>query len=137
MEMKNSIRILVPGLGIAAGLVALSWFFRFDPAIHPFYLKCPFHVLTGWLCPLCGMQRGIHDLLHLEWGNACADNLLLVLLLAAWLFRMGWQFLSAGRKRFPWKAYGPLPFFPVFWLFGGMLFWLLRNLPFFDFLRPG
>ena len=27
-------------------------------------LKCPLYLFTGLQCPLCGMQRAIHELLH-------------------------------------------------------------------------
>jgi len=27
-------------------------------------LKCPLYQITGLQCPLCGMQRAIHELLH-------------------------------------------------------------------------
>src|SRR5690349_2777045 len=35
----------------------------FDPD-HFLFPKCPFHSLTGLLCPGCGSQRALHQILH-------------------------------------------------------------------------
>ena len=33
-------------------------------------LPCPFHVITGLECPLCGSQRMFWALLHGQWAEA-------------------------------------------------------------------
>ena len=48
-----------------------------DPAKVPFP-KCPFRSLTGLLCPGCGSQRGIHQLLHGYIAEAFKLNALLI-----------------------------------------------------------
>ena len=48
-----------------------------DPAKVPFP-KCPFRSLTGFLCPGCGSQRGIHQLLHGHMAEAFKLNALLI-----------------------------------------------------------
>ncbi|MFZ1686189.1 MAG: DUF2752 domain-containing protein [Flavobacteriales bacterium] len=54
------------------------------------YPGCLFRSLTGLLCPGCGSQRALHDLLHLNVSGAFGHNALLVLsiplLLAQWAF---------------------------------------------------
>jgi hypothetical protein len=35
----------------------------FDPASTWWFPSCPFRLLTGWLCPLCGSLRAMHALL--------------------------------------------------------------------------
>ncbi|MBQ8969396.1 MAG: DUF2752 domain-containing protein [Bacteroidaceae bacterium] len=40
-------------------------------------IPCPFHVLTGLNCPLCGTQRLVVALLHGHWGEAFHYNPLL------------------------------------------------------------
>jgi len=48
-----------------------------DPAKVPFP-KCPFRSLTGLLCPGCGSQRGLHQLLYGHAGEAFRLNALLI-----------------------------------------------------------
>ena len=52
----TDMKLLVAGAA-AALLVA------FDPATTWWFPSCPFHALTGWLCPFCGSLRAIHALL--------------------------------------------------------------------------
>ncbi len=42
---------------------------------------CPFHQLTGWLCPGCGATRALFALLHGHLHTAWAANPLLLLAL--------------------------------------------------------
>lgn len=45
----------------------LAWIYWVNPENpESAYLKCPFHWLTGLQCPLCGAQRAVHCLLHLQ-----------------------------------------------------------------------
>lgn len=48
---------------IAAGIGLIILYGLFDPAKGGFP-ACPVRTLTGWLCPGCGSQRAIHQLLH-------------------------------------------------------------------------
>ena len=57
--------------------VALVPLYLFDPSNGGFP-ACPFHALTGYLCPGCGSQRALHDLLHGNVGEAFRHNALLV-----------------------------------------------------------
>lgn len=45
-----------------------------NPYSQTWWLKCPLHVLTGWQCPLCGMQRQLHALMHGQWVEAWRLN---------------------------------------------------------------
>jgi len=48
---------------------------------------CPFKMLTGWNCPLCGGLRMTHDLLHGDFAAAVVDNVYALVglpLLALW-----------------------------------------------------
>jgi hypothetical protein len=65
-------RSALPLLG--AAIVVL---YLFDPSKGGFP-ACPFHALTGYLCPGCGSQRAVHDLLHGNVGKAFRHNALLV-----------------------------------------------------------
>lgn len=58
---------------------------------------CPFHAVTGWLCPGCGGLRMTHDLLHGNVGAAVVDN---VFLLVGLPVLLAWVLLRRrGRKR--------------------------------------
>jgi hypothetical protein len=70
----------VLGLGAATALVAV-----FDPATTWWFPSCPFHALTGWLCPLCGSLRAVHALLHGSPAAALRFNPITIAGLGAWL----------------------------------------------------
>jgi len=53
---------------------AVIFYFLFDPSEYWFFPDCPLHFLTGLECPLCGLQRMIHHLLHGQIGPAFKDN---------------------------------------------------------------
>lgn len=49
---------------------------------------CPFKMLTGWNCPLCGGLRMTHDVLHGDFAAAVTDNVYALVglpILALWL----------------------------------------------------
>ena len=62
---------------VASLLIAALILFLFDPEKGGFP-GCPFRSLTGLLCPGCGSQRAVHDILHLRMGQAFKHNALLV-----------------------------------------------------------
>lgn len=68
-------------LVLAVGALLLA----FDPATTWWFPSCPFHALTGWLCPLCGSLRALHALLLGAPVAALAFNPLAIVGLIAWL----------------------------------------------------
>jgi hypothetical protein len=57
---------------------------------HPglMFPVCPFRLLTGWNCPLCGTIRMTHDVLHGDMVAAITDNVFLLAgipMLAGWI----------------------------------------------------
>jgi hypothetical protein len=72
-------------LTVALALGAAVPLAVFDPATTWWFPSCPFHALTGWLCPLCGSLRAVHALLTGGLAAALAFNPLTTLGLAAWL----------------------------------------------------
>jgi hypothetical protein len=71
-------------LGAAVGYVGLV-----DPhKAGSVYPVCPFRLLTGWNCPLCGGLRMTHDVLHADLAAAINDNIVLLVcipVLAGWI----------------------------------------------------
>ena len=76
---------------MAAGLLCflLSYLWLFDPA-EGGYLVCPFHWVTGWLCPGCGIQSAFYALLHGRLGEAFTHNGLFVFSLPALVIQWGY-----------------------------------------------
>lgn len=110
---------------VVGGIVIYTFF---DPAQYVWMPKCPFHLLTGWNCPSCGMQRAIHALLHGHFIQAVSYNYFLVacvpyvvaLLMAEvlkWLQR-GNEFIRAVQHPVIARVY-IIMFF---------LWWIIRNL---------
>lgn len=52
-----------------------------DPIKHVWVPKCPFRLLTGWNCPVCGVQRALYALLHGHFHEAWAYNYFLIVCL--------------------------------------------------------
>ena len=121
--------MVTAGLALSAGAIYL---YSFNPVAAGIYPICPFHALTGLHCPGCGTVRALHQLLH---GNVLAAmrlNSFAVIMLppiAYWLVSSGLQFI--GRKPLPSK------FIPAFWIWmllaAILLYWVLRNIPYYPF----
>ena len=105
--------------------------FFMDPADGSFFPPCPFHHLTGLYCPGCGSLRAVHQLLHGNLAAAFGLNPLMVLSLPF----LGYCLISPRVAALTKRAKGG--FIPAFWIWSILiviiLFWILRNLPFYPF----
>lgn len=113
-------RLLV-GFTLIIGVVHL---YLHDPEKGGF-LGCPFRLLTGLLCPGCGSQRAVHDLLHFRVWEAFEHNALLVLSIPLLGLQWGLSRLFPTAK--PLSARNWVVFT---WAFVTMGWGVLRNLPF-------
>lgn len=81
-------RALPVGAAMAGGAV-LGTLFLIDPAERTVFFPCPFRLVTGLDCPLCGGLRMAHDVLHGNLIQAADHNgvalLLVPVLVVAWL----------------------------------------------------
>lgn len=110
----------------ASAVAALFYIGLADPHRAGFlFPPCPFHLLTGWLCPGCGGLRMTHHLLHGDLAAAAVDNVFLLVgppLLAVWLLSRA----RLGRRLMPpaaaavtvtallvWTVIRNLPGFPL------------------------
>lgn len=59
--MKTNLPLAIVAI-VAIGVVVALW--AGNPASEIWPLKCPLFQMTGWQCPLCGMQRAIHEMCH-------------------------------------------------------------------------
>jgi hypothetical protein len=81
-SMAFRARLVSIAFVVTAAAIPLA---TFDPATTWWFPSCPFHALTGWLCPLCGSLRAIHALLTGAPLAALAFNPLTITGLAGWL----------------------------------------------------
>ena len=120
---------LTVGLGL---MLCVAVMFAFNPAnLFPSTL-CPFHALTGFHCPGCGVLRALHQLLR---GNVLAALGLNPLIgLSLPIATYGW--LSQASNHLTKR---PLPkvHIPAYcvWTLAGIViaFWVLRNIPVYPF----
>jgi len=130
-------RILNTGLLLGAILLAVL-FFILDPAKHQIFPRCIFNSVTGYYCPGCGSQRAIHSLLHLDFAGVVSYNFLFIPTFLLVLYHYSHAFLNLT---FEWSLPNILYLRSTPWIIFGvvMLFWILRNIPFYPFsvLAPG
>ena len=73
-----------PAAVAAASLAVAVCLFVAGPAAELWMPACPFHALTGWLCPLCGSTRAVLALTRGDVMQAVSFNPITVVLLMAW-----------------------------------------------------
>jgi hypothetical protein len=64
-----------------AAFGALAMLYWFPPDQFGFYPRCPFHELTGLLCPGCGATRALAAMVHGQVADAFRLNALVMALL--------------------------------------------------------
>ncbi len=117
---------LVGTVGLAAAGVYLA---AADPLRGSVYPVCPFHRLTGWWCPGCGMTRALHHLVTGDVVAALAANVLfpVVLVLGGYLW-LSWVWPAVTGRPVP--SLGRVP--SGVWAGAvavAVVFGVLRNLP--------
>jgi hypothetical protein len=123
--------ILISGaMALGIGLVV----FFFDPTKNHFYPICLFHKYTGLECPGCGATRALYALLHGNVPLALHDNALLVALILLSVVRGGWLLVEKIRGQEGPAFFSPRFLWPL--LVAGVIFGVMRNLPWFSFLSP-
>ncbi|SDG80544.1 Protein of unknown function [Sinosporangium album] len=127
--------VLAP-LGVAAVVSGAALYVRaVDPNEPGHYPGCPFLALTGLLCPGCGGLRAVHALGHGDVAAALGLNALVVLLVPVAGFLWVRWFAQAWRGR-PMRPVAPGPRWLYGFLAAGVVFWIVRNMPFGQLLAP-
>lgn len=124
------------GLAVLGGFAAYGFGLSAVFATTGFGLPCPFRMVTGWQCPLCGGTRLGSALLHGDFVTAFAANpLVLVGLAVLSVLGVLWtvEVLWGPALRFPPRSAAALRRIrPDHWLVVGLVvaaaFVLLRNL---------
>jgi hypothetical protein len=119
---------LPPAAVAAGGLMACAYISAVDPNHSSAYPQCPWKMMTGLDCPMCGATRAVHSLLRGEVVGAMDHNLLFVLLLPVMLYAFAaWTATRLGHPLPPVpinsrKVWIPLAVITV-------VFTVVRNLP--------
>ena len=130
-------KIYTAGLLIGMLLIAVL-FFILDPNEQVIFPRCIFYSFSGYYCPGCGSQRAIHNLLHLNFSGVVQNNILFLPAVLAIIYHYLYSILN---RLFNWRLPNIFYMKNTPWIIFGiiLLFWLLRNLPFYPFsvLTPG
>ena len=98
-----------------------------------FAIFCPFHKFTGLYCPGCGVTRLLFSLIKLDFYQAFRYNplvfILLILGIIYWLIKIICQKFKNINLIIPNKIWYVLLIIVI-------LFGIMRNIPFFDYLGP-
>jgi hypothetical protein len=117
------------GLGIFILALAAGWvFYHYNPSQYSFYPRCLLYAATGRLCPGCGSQRALYQLVHGHFLTACRCNLLLMLTLA-WLAFKGALHVMANRRGTTPPQWLPQSRWYKWLAVAVILFTVLRNFP--------
>ncbi len=136
-EAQNMSRYIKIGLLIAIVALAILFYFL-DPLVHPIFPKCIFHSMTGLHCPGCGSQRAIHSLVHLNFAGVVSNNVLFIPALLMVVYGISIPVINRKfEKNYPNLMKHPKT--PLVILILIILFWIIRNIPFYPFtiLAPG
>lgn len=126
-------------IGLLIGFTGLAvLFFVLDPAKHDLFPRCLFNSITGYYCPGCGSQRAVHSLLHLDFAGVISYNFLFLPAALLIFYHYAHPFLN---RIFKLKLPNVFYFKSTPFIILGVviIFWILRNLPFYPFsvLAPG
>lgn len=126
-------KFLLLGLMLVPTLLII---FAFDPAHTRFFPPCHFKLITGFECPGCGSLRAIHQLLN---GNFLAairlNPLMIIFLFIFFLVLISLLIKNKFTKSF--LSFLSRPYIPLAVLIIILVYWLLRNLPFYPFTLLG
>ncbi|WP_308013194.1 DUF2752 domain-containing protein [Streptomyces beigongshangae] len=111
---------------LVAGTAGAAWLYVTDPHEPGHFLpRCPFHYLTGLLCPACGGTRMVYDLMHGQLAAAWLDNRAL-LLAAPFALALLARWIVAGLRGRRWRP-EPSPRVQGLVVTAAVLWTVLRN----------
>lgn len=128
-------RWLAPG-GAVTALSALTAYTAIrSPYEAGAFPSCVFYAASGWYCPGCGGLRAAHELLHGDIAASLAMNPLVALLVVPLVLGgMAWWIATVAGVHLPRVSLSTR----AAWILPAFLglFWVVRNLPGLEFLRP-
>ena len=115
-------------LFICISLGVLGYFYLYNPSEHKaFFFICPTRLFFNLNCPICGGQRYLHQLLHLNIINAMRANLLVFTLFPYIVYRFIVALVKPFNINLPILHFSP----KIVWTLTifAFLFTVLRNIP--------
>lgn len=117
---------------IFGGLSLALFYFFINPQEVNFLPECPLHATTGFYCPGCGSQHATHQLLNFNIFGALQQNVLYLISLLI----LGYHLIITGintifKKQYFNYIYHPIT--PLVILAIIVVFWILRNIPYYPF----
>lgn len=126
--MKKKLIITLVLLTLLVAYLLLGSYFRI-------YMFCPIKKITGLYCPGCGVTRMCLSILKGNFYQAFRYNPLIFISLPFFLFYYFICLFETHKKR-PSKIRILEPYIWYFLIAIFLVFGILRNIPFFDFLKP-
>jgi hypothetical protein len=117
---------------IFGGLSLAVFYFFINPNEVNYLPECPLYFATGLYCPGCGSQRATHQLLNFNIFGVLQQNVLYFIS----LFVLGYHLIVTGINAFFKKDfynYMYHPKTPLVILAIIIIFWVLRNIPYYPF----
>lgn len=131
---KRMKKYIVIGISIIIWMIPFYIYYKYNPTMPNWAVKCGFHELTSLNCPGCGGQRAIHALLHGHILEALRYNFIYVIGIPFFMYLYFYainEYILKNRKQknnFIFTAkfgFG----FAIFIV----TFFILRNIPIFPF----
>ena len=128
-------RLRAPAGVAAAAVSSLAYIIARNPHAEAIFPPCVLLHTTGLYCPGCGGTRAVYDLASGNVVRALHENAFVVLLVVPpAILGFVWWVLNSWGVRVPRFRISV----PMIWTYVGVLgaFWVVRNLPGFEFLQP-
>ncbi|MCX7547664.1 DUF2752 domain-containing protein [Xanthomarina sp. F1114] len=119
-------------LALLAGSGIITFFYFWNPANNVLFPKCLFYSATNLYCPGCGSQRAIHQILHGHITTGLKFNYLIGFLTLVLSYQL-YVFIVQAYFNKSVKNLLHKPLTTKLILIVVLLFWILRNIPFYPF----
>jgi hypothetical protein len=131
MKQQAVFRWAIVAAAVGAPAVAAVLYLA-EPTDNSWYPRCVLFSLTGIHCPFCGATRCGHALLHGDLAQAAAYNVITIPLLPLAVLFLYWCAWRSLRSR-PIPTWNLPGWVPRLFLVLVVVFWVMRNLPFYPF----